>query len=776
MLPNSVLPPIGQQLADDDLQGISTYVTDIFSESSKQIAKILPEADENIALYTWNALEEPGEDDVVIPEIQNSVLTGVNVLTREPQQITLEPQETGERPTYYWAGPQDIGVHLFGDPRYVAAWLDPAAGQLMAPLPLDPDLAETLIAQALPRGTAVQPGMLRQEWFVAMDDRLVADVYQTVFDVYYDRCDTEYWYEDALLDNSVEGTSFGLYQFNDDEKTHVLKHIPLPHICIDPTARDISNAAYAGYQEPLDAREALRQFPDRADLIEAEANIGNPVLFDDQSRWSVNYDLDFKRPMIAIRVLWVRNVPCLMTEDEAIASGKVKRQEVPDAPAGPTQAADDPAAAEAVGDDETAVPPLSPDSDVDGGGEPAAGPDGAVEDVSGGEGDPIDSDPLVGSGTEQQPNEYRPDGVSATGGGNDLSAGSVGNRHALIHVESGEEVTPDHEKWPSYLCVAQITQLGSQVIDYKPSEFGNLIPIVHNKNIPMPGARPQGQGEPKRLKSQQEGLNESVTNMVEHGRYFAHPMTIMPESTAKRLPEEYKDGRSRPGLALIVDDAVFNAHGGDLDMIQEPPPMSPAHPQLAAFLQESLQRTGGNQDAMQGRTPSNVRSGYAIELLQGAAMDVISVKGKHSRRMMKRMAMLMVHSLKWRLELGDLAKIIKKYPIHVLDAMHQRVREIDFKIQVAGQAGASQMMGQKLSLAQTLLGDGLISRKRAREMVNVDDRVETERIRAEQIEQARDAALLQVGMAPGAQPGAQQQPAGEPQPGSPSPGGAPAGR
>ncbi len=759
-----MLPEIGQITAEN--QGdVVTYIGDLVLESSNgEKLKYEQLVDMQNAVYTWGSDEEPDDsDEIVANPIQNAVIAGTDIQIKDPPQPTLEPVETGERPMYYWCGPPMYGLQMGLSETQVTPYLDPETQQINAPDPIDPDTAEQILAMAVPKGAAM-PGQIHEEWIVGVDDRLVADVYQAVFNVHWERCDADFYIQDNLLDTNVQGTAFGLYQFDDANQRHVLKHLPIPQVHMDPTARDIQDAAYAGFDIPMDAAEAKLNFPDLAELIESKAVTGNPVRIDGLTRWGATHDRDFKRRMVVFRVMWLRNQVRRLTKDEAVAQGLVDERQVMEAKPLEAPAEDDLmqlAAAvedrdalmgnagfkEAAGADADEEATLTGEASNE---RPAATDDADEQpDAEGGDagpaaggGDP-DATEAVGADAAAEPVDARPDGDAE---GVLPAAAPAGNavvlvaRLACFLAGTDIEVTPESDSWPTMIVTRQVTQLADQIVDDRESEFFD-IPILHNVNIPLPGARPFGLGEPLRLQGMQKAYNRTLNYMVDSGDWHAHPPAVISESMNASLPDEYKDSRAKPGITYIVPDAVYNQAKGQIEVFQNPPPLSQAHTFLAAYLNQLLDQESGNSEVLQGRANSQIQSGRAIQMLQSAATSMIGFKSRRTGRMVKRLANLMLHSLVWRTGVDDIRKIVSKYPPHVMAAIHDRARQIEWNIRVVVQAGTGGVQMQKRQLAQMDLSVGAISMQSYREKASIDDRVEKQRMRQEQQEQARLMAL-----------------------------------
>lgn len=718
--PYPALPPVGQIHDADGQANVRTYLENLARESSAAFQRWKPTIDANLNLYAFGHPDgQQGDDKLIVHKIQDAVIAIVDIQTKEPTQVTLEPVETGEPPLYYWAGPPEAAASLIAQgllmPQEVVDWLDPETGQMTPPLSINPLVAGELKAREVPEeaSPALPMGFIRPEWLVKVCDRTVADLYQPVFELFWERSNTNRWIRDSALDTSVQGTAFGLYQFDDVEMRHVLGYLDLVSTYIDPTVRDISEATYAGFDLPIDAAAAKAHYPELAADIEREAWKGQPDRIDVTTQFSQVFNEQvFERPMVTFRVFWLRNQIVPMTKDEAVGAGLV--QEV--VPYG----------------DEQQLP-----TDVGAAGETAAG--GLGESPVPATADPTTDDEALGEGS---PPEH------AAGLGGTAPAVEPGDDSAgsCVLIATGEPCAPGSPNWPTRLGIRQITQIGQTVVDDRQCEFFD-IPILHNINIPMTGRRPYGIGEPERLKNLQRNYNIILGSGVDHARYFSAPMTWVAQSTHDQLPPQYKNGFNKPGVQLILPDEVVRQTGGKPIGVQDPPPMSAALPQMTAQLAEAIQESSGYTDSLRGiGNPQD--SGRKTEMLQNAGSSQISFKASRTADMVRRLSLLMLHELVWRLSPEQVGKIVSKYPPHILEILHARARSIEWDVKVVVHANAG-MDFQKQQTALMQYQSGMLSKQTAQEMSRIDPRVEDTRQTSEMQKQAR------LGMVAG--PGQEQQ-------------------
>jgi hypothetical protein len=88
----------------------------------------------------------------------------------------------------------------------VADWLD-ENGQPQPPTPLDPLTAGQLKALTVPEevSPALQPGTIRPEWLIEVSDQTIAEDYQTILDLFWERSNCDLFIRDLLLRTNIQG-------------------------------------------------------------------------------------------------------------------------------------------------------------------------------------------------------------------------------------------------------------------------------------------------------------------------------------------------------------------------------------------------------------------------------------------------------------------------------------------------------------------------------------------------------------------------------------------
>jgi hypothetical protein len=333
-------------IGEEDHAQVATYLSELAQESRDARAPREPMAEACLNLWTYG-VEDPDSlaaNQIVVQRIQGTIAAICQIQLDEAPTATLEPVETGEPPEYYWAGggvgstrialapPELGGLGLM--PEEVGEWVDDN-GETQSPLPLDEQLGEFLTATAAPAEVAplLGPGQVRPHWIVEFNDRLVADVYQTVLKVFWQRSQIDLTVRQVLTDTNIVGWQWVLYEYDDAARRHKLTQVPVKQVHCDPTARDIADAAFAGVDIPMDLSAARACYPHLTDVLEAEAVTGYPNRPDASTTFSSQFDRSFNRPMVTLRIMWLRNQVVPMGSDEALALGLVLHVPTPMEPA-----------------------------------------------------------------------------------------------------------------------------------------------------------------------------------------------------------------------------------------------------------------------------------------------------------------------------------------------------------------------------------------------------------------------------------------------------------
>ncbi|MCL2647641.1 MAG: hypothetical protein FWD61_11640 [Phycisphaerales bacterium] len=697
------LPPIGTPL--EEISGeIITKVILLKQESRLVRHPWEMAADINRNYYHYNAMEPAADGVIVCNDIQQNVITQTDLQTKDAPVISFEAIDTGERPRGY-LDLEDLGIppavlaqQFQLAPNEVAPWVG-EDGETHPPTHLSR-------MSVMKVQNAIKAGLLPPDVLISVSAGEREDLIQKVFDTIWRRSRTALWFTRHVLKNNVDGWCTVSYEFDDAKKKFLLTDIPLKQVFADPTDDDEEKWAYFIVDLPFDAQIAKGLNPELADEIDEYADpIGKIVRPPETLEMGSKYeDLpSINRPFITLTEVFLRDQECFMRPEQAIEAGHFHEREV------------------GTGDWVRVA------SD-----EGATGEGGGQGDkVTGGQGKELDA---PGELQEQMRTGY--------------FTGDDPN-----DTEAEEVYPPGHERfdakrWPTYRCIRHITLVASRsvVLADRPCQYQDF-PAALNQCIPVLD-KPFGIGEPFRHRPKQDARTRLMTNAVDHSEWFKGPMTWGPKSARDQYVEDYGDAFARPNRHMwLPDDLILKTNGKPMGT-QDPPAMPPVLLQLDEKLKREINDDSGNMAALQGRPAdamSNL-SGVAIGLIQSAAASMASFKANRMSHVMERIARLGLHSILTRMTAADVYKIVKKYPIHVLEALWAGAVEMEWETKIVLSAGASASQDKKQADALTKFQLGLTSQETTRDRTGEDNSLETRRINEEKLRDLQLQTQAQASM------------------------------
>jgi hypothetical protein len=717
------LPPVGQ-IGPDDHGAVTNYLAALVQESVQDRADWANIADDSLNLYTYGTLKWP-TPDIVLNDIQNAIIAATDIQTREAPRATLEPVETGDQ------GP----VVPTGPPQ-----LDPTTLQ------------------------AVQPSL-------EINDRVVAEVLQSVFDRFWARASIDQWVRDNLLRTNTEGWAFTLFEWDDAEQKVLLQDLSIRQVYCDRTKQRIQDFAYAGVDLVIDVDDAKKRYPQLVEKIEEAAQPGNPIRpVNSEDLGNENEEAPFNRRVVTMRVFWLRNQPCAMSAEQAIAAGHVVPREVPvdvnateGFAANPDEMRDvaggadesDPNAMVAAGVEgmvgEAGLPSGTEPGDVAQGSDQAGEAEGApeeetqVEEQGDAEQTGATAAGEAASGEAAQPSAAGGESAEAVGDGA-FPARPVlpATRVGLFLPGSDAEVDPTHPAWPTRLCIRQIIEILNYVVEDIECPHWD-IPLLHNVCIPVP-AKPYGIGEPFRLQKLQIAMSRIVDSMVQHVEYNKYPLVSMPESVYEAVKAKYGTARIKPGETLPIPDDLWLAYSGNVDKATASQPLSPASVELQDLLGRKMTEQSGHTEALRGISSGAQESGKKVDLLQQAASTMIGFKAKRTQDVIERLTRLMLYCLVNHAPIETITRIVSKYPPEVMPLIMERAQSLEWDVDVKVEAAMGQAVAAKKQEAIQLFQLGLISKQTCQERLGVDVQQEQDRLAQDQaamMQQQAQAAILQ---------------------------------
>lgn len=716
---NPDLPHFGEITEDLNTHGQAiAYLMRIARESDEARQPRIDQASRNARIYQWGVEHEPVDDTAISNDIQTTVISISDIQTRDPFAIFIRPIQTQDKAQIFWIGPAvtpEVST-LTGLPSGLgmAPVVDPMTGQPMVQGVPDPQTGEPMGDQTgMP---ALQPvmqpmagpqpidevagwqlrkmaaaGAFPAEWLAVIDDRLVADVYQTVFDAMWIDANCDDWIVENVLKTNIFGYQTAWYHWDNEQKKHTIRDVSIKQAYLDPNVEgsnfDLQNCP--GFDVVLDVDKAKADFPQLATLIDTHGKIGYPAQVDSTSQFGVASDRSFWRRTVTIRYQWFRNQIVPMTPVEAQDMGLIE-----------------------LGPNGEYLAPQNGDSTGDGLGLQDLGNEGAQS--QGNQPDQSQPSPQTAPGEFGQP-QTTPDDVG---------------------VLDQRPIAPAPE-WPMTYGIRQMTTiaLSNRITQDIRCEAGE-IPMLLNVCIPLPGT-PFGQGLPEKLSGLQKADIVLLNSVLTYARTFANPGSAIPQSVANALAGGLKRTHVDPTETLIFPDDLITRFGQNAVMWFEPPALPPAVPQAMSMINERTQRTSGHSEVMSGTAPSPTSSGKLVESLQNAAASQFGFQAKWTAKMVERLANLMHHSHLWRMEAEDLAKIYKRIPVELLRIVVQKARSSRWENQVDVNFGAGGTTNKKLQRALNLFaarsqtGEPVMTLQSVREEAGLDHEEESIKYRNE---------------------------------------------
>ena len=647
------LPLIGQP---DTTGVLAQFVNWLASESATVRAPFVGKTlDDNLALYLYGDKNgPPTAGNAVVNRIQGTIHTFVDIAYKTPPSSTIKPTCVGDPLRWYL-----LDVPL--DPQTGQPSMDPTQ-----PLPKE------MVAQLQNTPDAI----------VGLNTDRAAEWLQPIFDIQWERSRlTQFLRKDGLY-NQIDGFRYSLVEWDSNDKKNIARSIPALQWYPDPTAENIRDMRYLGLDWVIDAEYAKRLYPQLAKDIDENASrqVRYPV---GQMGFSSVYTIAYNRPIVTIRIFWLRDQQCPMTDEEACGCGLAEYQDVPDDSA----------------IDKMLMGGITPD-------------DGGPED--------------------QTPS---------------APALAMPTRKALIHTQSGEEIADTVDtagatipalNRPTKFCIRRVTLLMDKVVS-DIEEKGWDIPVLQNFCVPIPN-RPFGQGTPERLASAQSVINRLHTVSVNHAEWFKGPTSIIPNSIKERLPNNLdKEFFLKPNVTYGVDDELLAKTGGRPILVLEAPALPPVVLQVKNETEREFDVVAGRPGVLQGQATADAKSGIAIGNLQNAATSAQSVTFFEIDEVVWRLSKICLHNILYHMTVEDLLRINRTYPAHIVEIILEMARGEEWNFTIETSANAGQAKAQKNQETLQKLQVGVIDMETARDRLGEDDDEIERRINQQKMKAAAGA-------------------------------------
>lgn len=267
-------------------------------------------------------------------QIQGSIITQVAVMTERPIRPIFVPRETNEPPEiflkpesaykveegYGLSEEQLAGGEIIPEPLFdfLSAQTrpqevdNPQAGQ---PIP-GTGQGEGQTPELQPDKVEIQVPIFDDEDFIFVDDALCAEALTQEHDSEWEMCNGDATLRQAITQASVIGHQDFLVQWNDQDSRIEMVPLYAYHGWIHRWATNVSDAACYDLRRIIPIPEALREFPDHAEVIEK-----NKTTSTDTGWWGGmgggKYNTEVNSDIVEVYYSWLRNHPFPMSEEEA---------------------------------------------------------------------------------------------------------------------------------------------------------------------------------------------------------------------------------------------------------------------------------------------------------------------------------------------------------------------------------------------------------------------------------------------------------------------------
>ena len=472
-----------------------------------------------------------------INRVSQIVDSHVAIMTEETPMIGFEPRELGDAPDWF------VKIESAGKFQVLAEIgvdvpLD--EDQLSGDAPIPDQVAMGLMSVTVPQ-TATAPDaegnpveveqqvpVFTEDDFFKLDASLEAEL---LADEVANQSLTMAHWESRITENihgaQVVGHKDIMVEWNADEHHVEFKNLYPYNVWIDPWANDTSDAEYYIVREFLPESQAIAEYPHLKELIERVGGSPHNQRVG-SSRSGGKFERSLHRKSVARWTWWQRNAPIPLTEDEAVASGKVE----PLIEQG-LEAMTDPETGEDLFDPETGQTVTEP-----------------VE-------NPV---------TDEEGNQV------------------------YTLVETGEQTRPGDPNWPFRKGLRQIQFLHDvKVMDIE-SPFVD-IPAARSKAILIDDS-PYAMGEPARVAELNDLLNQLYSIYYGYTRRFRSPEQIIPADVYEASREAVESLHADFSKKWVVDPMLWQQYGGDIIRNLEAPQLGTVVSEMIAAVQSELDRIG----------------------------------------------------------------------------------------------------------------------------------------------------------------------------------------
>ncbi len=275
--------------------------------------------------------------------------------------------------------------------------------------------------------------------------------------------------------------------------------------------------------------------------------------------------------------------------------------------------------------------------------------------------------------------------------------------------KAGEEVEPQIERdhgtnWPDAEGLRQVViidGIDEPVQDIRCPYWD--IPYLLFINVPRVDGSPLGQGDAQRLEDIQREINRVAAIIINNQRLAQFPTYFIPQTLWEQVSNTGVGFFLQPGQENVLPDSAFYnivQNGGFDRMVMNPPNLDGASMNLLDRLLAEHDALSGNVGVRQGRAPSGVTAGIAIQQLQEHATGTLALKARLDEHALTRYGRLEQHATTTWLPETEWARVASKYPLPVLRRIIDRASALSCNIKVSVAAGRG--IAKQLDKAQAM--------------------------------------------------------------------------
>lgn len=332
---------------------------------------------------------------------------------------------------------------------------------------------------------------------------------------------------------------------------------------------------------------------------------------------------------------------------------------------------------------------------------------------------------------------------------NELTGEPVMSETPRYLTDTDEDTEEGAENWPKRRALLQITWLPQikHVVDVMECPYWD-IPSARNINIPIPYSM-YGQGEPQRLEDLQMQINRLLSILIGYSLFCTFPQRYWRASTLENIRRltGSKSLGNVPNADIPVPDPDYErmVQNGTAMLTQNPPVMPPQFMDLLDRLLAEIDNLSGNVDIRQGKVPSGVESGKAIEQLRTESYGPLAFKSKFTEWMVERIAKLGLDAIvKWMSE-ATMGEILDKYSLPALRIIRERMGYLKWDVRCEISTGRGSNQERNAAEALAYFDRQLLSKESTMDAVRIPNpKGEMKKIAAEQQALAMASASVQA--------------------------------